>query len=73
MKNSIHFNHGVSRYKMSYVLIIGAKSDIAKALAKKYAENGHDLYLAARQPLELKCFANDLNIRSRKNVKYVFT
>ena len=71
MRNSIHFNHGVSRYKMSYVLIIGAKSDVAKALAKKYAENGHDLYLAARQPLELKYFANDLNIRSRKNVKYI--
>ena len=33
---------------MNYVLIIGAKSDIAKAVARKYAENGYHLYLASR-------------------------
>jgi short-subunit dehydrogenase len=71
MKNSIHCNHGVSEYKMSYILIIGAKSDIAKTVAKKYAENGHDLYLAARQPLELEAFANNLNIRTGNLVKCI--
>lgn len=54
---------------MSYVLIIGAKSDIAKAVARKYAENGHNLYLAARQPSELETFANDLNIRTERDIK----
>ena len=48
---------------MSYVLIIGAKGDIAKALAKKYASSGYNLYLAAIKSKELKDFAQDLNIR----------
>ena len=56
---------------MSYILIIGAKSDIAKAVAKKYAENGYDLYLVARQPLELEAFANNLNIRTGNLVKCI--
>ena len=30
---------------MSYILIVGAKSDIAKATAREYAKNGYDLYL----------------------------
>ena len=38
---------------MSYILIVGAKSDIAKAVARKYAENGYDLYLAARESIVL--------------------
>ncbi|HHJ34758.1 MAG TPA: SDR family oxidoreductase [Gammaproteobacteria bacterium] len=54
---------------MAYVLIIGAKSDIAMALARKYAESGHDLYLAARKPEELRGFANDLKIRSQKDIR----
>ena len=54
---------------MSYILIIGAKSDIAKALVIKYAENGYDLYLAARQVIELESFAYDLGIRTRRNIK----
>ncbi len=48
---------------MSYILILGAKSDIAKALAKKYAENNYNLYLGARAADELKEFATDLEIR----------
>ena len=56
---------------MGYVLIIAAKSDIAKALAKKYAENGYNLYLAAREANELKAFANDLNIRTKNHIKCV--
>ncbi len=54
---------------MSYVLIIGAKSDIAQAIAKKYAENGYNLYLAARQASELETFAKDLAIRANQTVQ----
>ena len=56
---------------MAYILIIAAKSDIAKALAKKYAENGYNLYLAARGASELKAFANDLNIRTKSDIKCI--
>ena len=56
---------------MSYVLIIGAKSDIAKAVARKYAEQGYDLFLAARQASELENFANDINIRTERKVQCV--
>jgi decaprenylphospho-beta-D-erythro-pentofuranosid-2-ulose 2-reductase len=54
---------------MDYILIIGAKSDIAKALARKYAEKGYNLYLAARKSNELQDFANDIKIRNQKDVK----
>ena len=53
---------------MSYILIIGAKSDIAKAVARKYAENGFDLYLAARNVSELDAFVADLKVRSDRTV-----
>jgi len=49
---------------MSYVLIIGAKSDIAKEVARVYAKNGYDLYLAARDSDSLKELANDIRLRS---------
>ncbi len=54
---------------MSYVLIIGAKSDIAKATAREYAMNGYDLYLAARNSSELEEFAKDIITRTQKTVK----
>jgi short-subunit dehydrogenase len=54
---------------MEYILIIGAKSDIAKAIAKKYAENGYNLYLAARKSNELQDFASDIKIRNQRDVK----
>lgn len=54
---------------MSYILIIGAKSDIAKEVAKVYAKNGYDLYLAGRDINTLKEFANDLRIRCNIAVK----
>ncbi len=56
---------------MNFILIIGAKSDIAKAVARKYAENGYDLYLAARKSNDLKEFANDIKIRTQRDVKCV--
>ncbi len=48
---------------MAYVLILGAKSDIARALARQYAAQGYDLYLAARRHEELARDADDLGIR----------
>jgi hypothetical protein len=56
---------------MSYVLIIGAKSDIAKATAREYAKHGYDLYLAARNASELDEFANDIAVRKQRTVKIV--
>jgi len=52
-------------------MIIGAKSDIAKSLARKYADHGYDLYLAARNSSEMKDFASDIHIRSKKKVKCI--
>jgi len=52
---------------MSYVLIIGVKSDIAKATARGYATNGYDLYLAGRNDTELQVLATDLNVRTGIN------
>ena len=56
---------------MSYILIIGAKSDIAKATAREYVKHGHDLFLAARNSDELKEFADDITVRTQRIVKLV--
>jgi len=56
---------------MSYILIVGAKSDIAKATAREYAKQGYDLYLAARNIGELEAFAKDINIRTKQTVKII--
>ena len=56
---------------MSYILIVGAKSDIAKAIAIKYAHNGYDLYLAARKVIKLEAFAKDIAVRTQQKVKTV--
>jgi len=53
---------------MSYVLIVGAKSDIAKELARVYAKNDYDLYLAGRSIEELEEFSQDVAIRGGKEV-----
>ncbi len=56
---------------MSYILIVGAKSDIAKAVAREYAKNGYDIYLAGRKIDELEEFATDLRVRSQRDVRLV--
>ena len=56
---------------MGYVLIIGAKSDIAKALAREYSKHGYDLYLAARKSDDLKEFAQDIAVRTQRAAKLV--
>lgn len=45
------------------VLIIGARSDIAMALARRYAAAGHDLQLAARRSESLAADAADIALR----------
>jgi short-subunit dehydrogenase len=53
---------------MSYILIIGAKSDIAKAVAREYAKHGYNLYLAARGVEELTVLAQDIQTRTQREV-----
>ena len=69
--NFKHFNQREWEYSMSDILIIGAKSDIAKAIAKKYAKHGYNLYLAARNSSEMKEFSDDITIRTQKKVRLV--
>jgi len=54
---------------MSYVLFVGAKSDIARATAREYTRHGYDLYMAARNSAELADFANDIRIRTQRKVE----
>ncbi len=54
---------------MGYILIIGAKSDIAQAIARKYAQKGYHLYLAARNSNQLQSFASDIALRTQRDVK----
>ncbi|MGI6457591.1 MAG: SDR family oxidoreductase [bacterium] len=48
---------------MAGILILGAKSDIAKAIAVEYAKAGYDLYLAARNHELIAPVASDIQIR----------
>ncbi len=54
--------------KNKSVLILGALSDIAKSIAKKYGENGYNLHLAARKIDDLKLHSTDLKIRYNINI-----
>ncbi len=45
------------------VLILGARSDIAKAVAHKFAAEGHPVQLAARRASELEADRTDIAIR----------
>lgn len=56
---------------MSYVLILGAKSDIARAVARVYAGAGYDLFLAARGAADLDGFARDIMVRTGRDVRCV--
>jgi decaprenylphospho-beta-D-erythro-pentofuranosid-2-ulose 2-reductase len=48
---------------MSTVLILGASSDMAIALARVFADNKFNIQLAARRPEELSALRSDLQIR----------
>ena len=54
--------------KNKTILIIGAKSDIAVAVAHKFASEGYNLQLAARNSSELDAVVGDLKIRYEINV-----
>ncbi|WNJ16006.1 SDR family oxidoreductase [Pontibacter sp. G13] len=51
------------------VLILGATSDIGRAIAHRYARSGASLWLAARNETALKKEASDLEIRHDAEVK----
>ena len=51
------------------VLILGARSDLARPLARIYAQDGYDVVLAARNADELAADAGDLRIRSGRAAK----
>jgi len=54
---------------MKNVLILGATSDMAQAIAKKYAAEGWSLTLAALEPDLLELIASDLRVRSKMNIQ----
>jgi short-subunit dehydrogenase len=56
---------------MPHILIVGAKSDIAMAVARVYATNGYDLYLAARKVSDLDTFARSITISTQRSVKMI--
>jgi decaprenylphospho-beta-D-erythro-pentofuranosid-2-ulose 2-reductase len=52
---------------MKTVLILGATSDIAIAIAKKFAEQQYNIQLAARKPAQLKILQSEIKIRHKVN------
>ncbi|MEI8366047.1 MAG: SDR family oxidoreductase [Parachlamydiaceae bacterium] len=52
------------------ILILGAGSAIARAAANAFAADGHSLYLAGRDSLELSKIASDIAIRHQTSVQY---
>jgi hypothetical protein len=56
---------------MAWVLILGSTSDIARATARKFAENGFDLYLAGRDKRRIERDAEDITIRTGRVAKVV--
>lgn len=56
---------------MDHILIIGAKSDLAVALGRLYAKEGHHLYLAARNSHELIDECRHIAVRYGANAKGV--
>lgn len=53
---------------MQKILIIGATSSIAEACAKRFAAQGHSLFLLARNTERLESLAQDLRVRGAKTV-----
>ena len=53
---------------MGYVLLVGARSDIGRALAHEYLKNGYDLYLAARNAASMSNDLQDYRIRYQGEV-----
>ena len=56
---------------MNFVLIIGAKSDIGKVVARAYAREGYDLYLASRDADDNQDLANDIRVKFDRQVECI--
>jgi len=56
---------------MKNVLILGATSDMAQAIGRKYATAGYSLTLAARNAEMLEAVAGDLAVRSGADIQSV--
>lgn len=54
---------------MKKILIIGATSAIAEHCARIWAARGDELYLVARNEVQLQVIASDLNVRGASDVK----
>lgn len=54
---------------MTRILIIGATSAIAKATARRWARDGHELYLVGRDRDHLQEIAGDLKVRGARSVQ----
>jgi len=54
--------------KNKTILIIGAKSDIALSVAKKFASEGYNLQMASRNSPDLEVIVSDLEIRYKIKV-----
>src|SRR5436305_11322275 len=48
---------------MATVLILGATSDMAIAIARKFAANNYNVQLASRKTEDLKALQSDISIR----------
>ena len=55
-----------------FLLILGANSDIAKALSREYARNGYNLFLAGRNVDDLKKESSDISLEFNVDVKYFY-
>lgn len=56
---------------MSYILIIGATSGMAKSIAREFASKGFDLYLSGRDADSLKILADDIKTRTGRDAEAV--
>lgn len=57
---------------MNFVLILGANSDIAKAIANIYSKNSFNIYLAGRNISELEANAKNIEIRYGNKAKAIY-
>lgn len=55
---------------MNRILIIGATSAIAEAVAREFAQQGSALFLVARREQPLRTIADDLGVRGASKVGY---
>lgn len=54
--------------KMNTALVVGATSDIGRAIARRLAKDGYSMQLAARDPVQLEREAQDLRVHTRATV-----